>query len=107
MGAAGLSLCYSISIVLALKELLNKICELENNSVALERILEYCNLEEEAPWEQSTDLWDKPWPNQGRVTFRNFMTRYRVGLEPVLTGLNLEIGGSEKIGICGRTGKFY
>jgi len=59
MGAAGLSLCYSISIVLALKELLNKICELENNSVALERILEYCNLEEEAPWEQSTDLWDK------------------------------------------------
>ena len=106
MGAAGLSLCYSIGIVVALKELLNKICELENNSVALERILEYCNLEQEAPWEESTDLWSKPWPNQGRVTFRNFRTRYRDGLDPVLTGLNLEIDGSEKIGICGQTGWF-
>ena len=75
MGAAGLSLCYSIGIVVALKELLNKICELENNSVALERILEYCNLEQEAPWEQGTDLWDKPWPNQGWVTFKELQDK--------------------------------
>jgi ABC-type multidrug transport system fused ATPase/permease subunit len=100
LGAAGLSLCYSVNIVDALEEFLNKISELENGSVAVERIEEFCNLsQEDQNGEEETD-----WPSEGRISFIDFSARYRDGLEPVLNGNNLDIGAGEMIGICGRTG---
>jgi len=100
LGAAGLSLCYSVNIVDALEEFLNKISELENGSVAVERIEEFCNLsQEDQNGEDEND-----WPSEGRISFKDFSARYRDGLEPVLNGINLDIGAGEMIGVCGRTG---
>lgn len=44
------------------------------------------------------------WPANGGVSFRNYSTRYREGLDLVLKDINLDIKPHEKIGIVGRTG---
>jgi ATP-binding cassette subfamily C (CFTR/MRP) protein 1 len=79
--------------------------EIENNCVAIERIVEYTNNPCEASWDNNKSEMVKPdWPEQGAIEIRNYMTQYREGLEPVLKGLNLSIMPGENIGICGRTG---
>ena len=38
------------------------------------------------------------WPQQGRVTFNNYSTRYREGLNLVLKRITFNIAGGEKVG---------
>lgn len=40
------------------------------------------------------------WPVEGRVTFSNYMTRYRPGLDLVLKGITCEFKAGEKVGMC-------
>ncbi|OQR67779.1 canalicular multispecific organic anion transporter 1, partial [Tropilaelaps mercedesae] len=40
----------------------------------------------------------------GEIRFEKYSTRYRENLEPVLRGIDLEIGAGERVGIVGRTG---
>jgi ATP-binding cassette subfamily C (CFTR/MRP) protein 1 len=105
-GLAGLSITYSLSIVDALNWLVRMLCDLETNSVAIERILEYSNNTQEAEWEKPEEDGKLPseWPEQGAIKFENYQTRYREGLDLVLKGIDMEIDSKEKIGICGRTG---
>jgi ATP-binding cassette, subfamily C (CFTR/MRP), member 1 len=44
------------------------------------------------------------WPKHGAVSFNNYSTRYREGLDLVLKNINLDIKSHEKIGVVGRTG---
>jgi ABC-type multidrug transport system fused ATPase/permease subunit len=46
------------------------------------------------------------WPAPGRVEFLGVMLRYAGQSVPALSGLDLDVPGGSKIGICGRTGKF-
>ncbi|KAJ4949341.1 hypothetical protein JOQ06_020856 [Pogonophryne albipinna] len=77
--------------------------ELETNIVAVERVSEYTELENEAKWVTDTRPPEK-WPEAGRVQFDNFKVRYRPGLDLVLHGITCDINSMEKIGIVGRTG---
>ncbi|KAK2950395.1 Multidrug resistance-associated protein [Blattamonas nauphoetae] len=52
----------------------------------------------------SKEKVQQSWPQRGDVTFENVKFRYRPGLPFVLRGVNFEIKGGEKIGVCGRTG---
>ncbi len=80
-------------------------CQLENDCVAIERIMEYTKTKQEASWEDDGQLkLDGKWPSQGRVKFEKYQTRYRDGLDLVLKGIDMEVNGEEKLGICGRTG---
>ena len=54
-GLAGLSVMYSLEVMEALSWMVQMACNLENNSVALERIMEYFGLEQEANWEKDTE----------------------------------------------------
>ena len=105
-GVAGLSISYAFNIILSLNWMLITYSELEMNSVALERIMEYMDSPEEAKWE--SPLVDcqlpKGWPDQGTIVFQNYKARYREELDLVLNDMNMTIKDSEKIGICGRTG---
>ena len=78
-------------------------CQLENDCVAIERIMEYTRIEQEAAWENDKKV-DPKWPTQGVVQFEKYQTRYREGLDLVLKGINMDVNSEEKLGICGRTG---
>lgn len=45
------------------------------------------------------------WPMPGRVEFMNVGLRYAAQSAPALNGLDLDVPGGSKIGVCGRTGK--
>ncbi|CAG09356.1 unnamed protein product, partial [Tetraodon nigroviridis] len=77
--------------------------ELETNIVAVERVSEYCEIENEAQWVTDNRPHDN-WPKDGKLDFQNFKVRYRPGLDLVLHGITCNIQSSEKIGIVGRTG---
>ena len=62
------------------------------------------NVASEAPETIPNQRPASSWPAQGGVSFRNFSTRYREGLDLVLKNINLDILPREKIGIVGRTG---
>jgi ABC-type multidrug transport system fused ATPase/permease subunit len=44
------------------------------------------------------------WPTKGSILLDNLVMRYRAGTPVVLKGLNVFIGGGERIGVVGRTG---
>ena len=105
-GIAGLALTYAIQVVDTLNWMIRMVCDLETNSVALERIKEYSENTPEADWEipSADSALPENWPDTGKITFENYQTRYREGLDLVLKGINMTIKAEEKIGICGRTG---
>ena len=81
--------------------------DLEKAIVSVERVKEYQEVESEMDIVQSyqndaSTLDD--WPQRGDLSFDNYSTRYRAGLDLVLKNFNCHINAGEKIGIVGRTG---
>ena len=103
-GQAGLSIASAIQIIGALVWVVRMACQLETDCVAIERVMEYTETEQEAPWNNNDVAIDEKWPDKGSVQFEQYQTRYREGLDLVLKDVNLNIAAQEKIGICGRTG---
>lgn len=82
-----------------------QLSELENQMTAVERIMEYTNIQKEPPLESSSE--NKPaanWPDKGRVEFRNVCLSYTPGGDFVLKHMSFVVKPTEKIGIVGRTG---
>ncbi|XP_060771637.1 ATP-binding cassette sub-family C member 2-like [Neoarius graeffei] len=102
-GIVGLSISYALNVTQTLNWLVRMTSELETNIVAVERVSEYTEIENEAPW-----LTDKcppnDWPNVGKIRFEDYKVRYRPELALVLHGITCNIENTEKIGIVGRTG---
>ncbi|KAL9928607.1 multidrug-Resistance like Protein 1 isoform 2-T4 [Glossina fuscipes fuscipes] len=103
-GLVGLSVSYALQVTQTLNWLVRMSSDIETNIVAVERIKEYGETKQEAPWEVETLKLPRNWPNEGRVVFENFKVRYREGLDLVLKGISFTINGGEKVGIVGRTG---
>lgn len=53
--------------------------EIETNMVSVERISEYQNTPQEAPFSLPENDPPKEWPQYGVVKFENYQTRYREG----------------------------
>ena len=103
-GQAGLSITSSLQIIGALVWVVRTACQLENDCVSIERVMEYTNTEQEATWENDQTVLKPGWPSKGHIEFKTYQTRYREGLDLVLKGIDLNVSGEEKLGICGRTG---
>ncbi|KAK6487243.1 canalicular multispecific organic anion transporter 1 [Huso huso] len=102
-GLVGLSISYALNVTQTLNWLVRMTSELETNIVAVERVCEYTELENEASW--VTDVHPPPhWPEDGKIQFDNYKFRYRPELDLVLNGITCDINSTEKIGIVGRTG---
>uniref|UniRef100_A0A3B3TV55 ABC-type glutathione-S-conjugate transporter n=1 Tax=Poecilia latipinna TaxID=48699 RepID=A0A3B3TV55_9TELE len=99
----GLSISYALNVTLTLSFVVNITSQLETNIVAVERVSEYAELENEAPW-VTQDRPSEKWPEAGRLQFVDYKVRYRPELDLVLKGISCDISGTEKIGIVGRTG---
>ncbi|XP_014219235.1 multidrug resistance-associated protein 1 isoform X2 [Copidosoma floridanum] len=103
-GLVGLSISYALQITQTLNWLVRMTSDVETNIVAVERIKEYSETSQEAPWEIPDQDPPKDWPMRGSVEFHDYKVRYRDGLDLVLNGLSFSVDGGEKIGIVGRTG---
>ncbi|KAL5018705.1 hypothetical protein ScPMuIL_004427, partial [Solemya velum] len=103
-GLVGLSITYAMNVTQTLNWLVRMTCELESNIVAVERIKEYSETPIEAAWTLPGQVPPPDWPNEGRVQFVNYCTRYREELDFILRGITCTIEPKEKIGIVGRTG---
>ncbi|KAG1679179.1 Canalicular multispecific organic anion transporter 2 [Nymphon striatum] len=103
-GSAALAITYSERITRSIDGFITSLSGLENGLVAVERILEYSKVEQEDAWKKVNNERKDDWPNSGEIEFKNFETKYRPNLDPVLKKISFKINPSEKIGICGRTG---
>ncbi|KAG1680871.1 Multidrug resistance-associated protein 1 [Nymphon striatum] len=71
----------------------------------LPRNTSICMASGEAVWKhEGEDASLDQWPNAGAISMTNYSTKYRPGLDLVLSKVSCEILPREKIGICGRTG---
>ncbi|OMJ11995.1 Canalicular multispecific organic anion transporter 1 [Smittium culicis] len=80
----------------------------ETDSVSLERLSEYSNIEPEKEtdfdYECNNEKIYESWPKNGEIKFKNYSCSYSKDLPPALSNINLEIKAGEKLGIVGRTG---
>lgn len=103
-GMVGLAMAYALQITQSLNWIVRQTVEVETNIVSVERVLEYASLPSEAPDVIFKNRPSVGWPAQGAVSFKNYSTRYREGLDLVLRNVNLDIKPHEKVGVVGRTG---
>jgi ABC-type multidrug transport system fused ATPase/permease subunit len=103
-GSVGLAMSYALQITQSLNWIVRQTVEVETNIVSVERVLEYASLPSEAPEVVFKNRPAIGWPAQGAVSFQNYSTRYREGLDLVLKDVSLDIKPREKIGVVGRTG---
>lgn len=103
-GTIGLAMSYALQITQSLNWIVRMTVEVETNIVSVERVLEYSNLPSEAPAIIEDHRPSASWPQNGKVEFKDYSTRYRPELDLVLKDINLTFEPQEKIGIVGRTG---
>ena len=103
---AGLALIYMTQLLNELNWGVRMVSETEVRMNAVERLLEYSNLPQERERHSDGDklLVARPWPSVGNIQFDNVQLRYRPTLPLALRGINLDIPGGSRVGICGRTG---
>lgn len=103
-GLIGVVMGYSAVLSEDISYFIKIMVSLETSVIAVERILEYCNLKSEAPDVIPENKPDDEWPSEGVVKFSNYSTRYRENLDLILKDISISIKSHEKIGVVGRTG---
>uniref|UniRef100_A0A8C5AQH9 Cystic fibrosis transmembrane conductance regulator n=1 Tax=Gadus morhua TaxID=8049 RepID=A0A8C5AQH9_GADMO len=102
-GDVGLALSYAITLMGMFQWGVRQSAEVENLMTSVERVMEYTELESEAPWETEK----RPpldWPSQGLVTFDGVNFSYSADGPVVLRNMNAAFLPREKVGVVGRTG---
>ncbi|KAM4632385.1 multidrug resistance-associated protein 1-like isoform 2-T2 [Discoglossus pictus] len=103
-GLIGLAVVNALRLTGILNAAVHTATDLETNSVAVERVKEYCDVEPEAPWTSSLAEELDDWPSAGTIEFHNYGLRYRKDLEMALKNITVCLQQGEKVGIVGRTG---
>ena len=81
--------------------------EVETQMTSVERVLEYCELDQEPPAQLPSKYQPPPnWPSYGHIVFNNVSMSHSKDLHSplALTHISLTIQPAEKVGIVGRTG---
>ncbi|KAL7730044.1 hypothetical protein ACLKA6_009331 [Drosophila palustris] len=106
-GEVGLTITQAMSLAGMVQFGMTQSAELDTTMTAVERVLEYDEIEPEGEYESKPDK--KPpvtWPEEGRIVADDLSLRYFPDPQSkyVLKSLNFEIKPMEKVGIVGRTG---
>lgn len=103
-GTVGLAMTYALRVASSLSRLVRLLIRMETQSVAVERVIEYCELPPEGLTEGSSTEQSLAPNSEAHITFDNYSTRYRPHLDLILKDLSFSIARQEKIGVVGRTG---
>jgi len=105
-GLVGMVLSYCLSVSGALNWMVRSASEVEQNIVSVERMIQYANLQPEAPLKIEETQPPPTWPSNGVIEFksvlfimsflcadldRSLSMRYRPDLENVLKDMNLTV----------------
>ncbi|KAI4581565.1 hypothetical protein MJG53_010008 [Ovis ammon polii x Ovis aries] len=102
-GQVGLVLSLTLTLTGMFQWCVRQSAEVENMMISVERVIEYTDLEKEAPWE--LEYCPPPsWPPIGGISFSSVNFRYNSDSPLVLRNLEASIYPREKYGIVGRTG---
>ncbi|EOX96835.1 Multidrug resistance protein ABC transporter family [Theobroma cacao] len=101
---AGLAVAYGLSLNVLQSWVIWNLCNVENKMISVERILQFTNVQSEAPLVIEDNRPRPEWPEHGCIEFRNLQVRYGPALPIVLHGITCTFSGEKKIGIVGRTG---
>uniref|UniRef100_A0A671UVN2 ATP binding cassette subfamily C member 4 (PEL blood group) n=1 Tax=Sparus aurata TaxID=8175 RepID=A0A671UVN2_SPAAU len=117
-GAVGLALSYAMTLTGMFQWGVRQSAEIENMMTSVERVVEYAELESEAPWQTDTQP-PHDWPKTGSITFDRVNFSYSASEPLVLKNLTVVFTSREKVlvfiptcmasnctlvGIVGRTG---
>ncbi|XP_058404363.1 ATP-binding cassette sub-family C member 4 isoform X3 [Diceros bicornis minor] len=102
-GQVGLALSYALTLMGMFQWCVRQSAEAENLMISVERVIEYTDLEKEAPWEYQKRP-PPTWPHEGVIVFDNVNFTYSLDGPLVLKHLTALIKSKEKVGIVGRTG---
>ncbi|KAG0036205.1 Multidrug resistance-associated protein 1, partial [Gryganskiella cystojenkinii] len=86
----GLAMNYAMGVTEQLMWLVRDYSEWQSHLVAIERIQDYTDKKTEAPAYLEKRVSPK-WPEQGRIVFKNYSSRYREGLDLVVKHLSFEV----------------
>ncbi|XP_017132505.1 probable multidrug resistance-associated protein lethal(2)03659 [Drosophila elegans] len=106
-GDVGLAITQAMGMTGMVQWGMRQSAELENTMTAVERVVEYEDIEPEGALEAPADKKPpKSWPEQGKIVFDELSLRYTPDpkSENVLKSLSFVIKPKEKVGIVGRTG---
>lgn len=105
----GLSLSMLLQLAGLFQWCIRQSAEVVNQMVSVERVLQFSNVESEAPLQQDIDkeLLERGWPEKGSVTFDEISVRYRASLPLALQKISFTIPQGARVGIVGRTGAFH
>ncbi|KAM7471981.1 hypothetical protein LguiA_010164 [Lonicera macranthoides] len=101
---AGLAVTYGINLNVLQAAVIWNICNAENKMISVERILQYSNINSEAPLMIEDSRPPDNWPDTGTITFTNLQIRYAEHLPSVLKNITCTFPGRKKVGVVGRTG---
>ncbi|KAG4112036.1 hypothetical protein ERO13_D13G138200v2 [Gossypium hirsutum] len=101
---AGLAVTYGLNLNLLQTWLVWNICNMENQIVSVERMLQYSSIPCESALVIETNCPERSWPFHGEVNILNLQVRYAPHLPLVLRGLTCTFPGGLKTGIVGKTG---
>lgn len=104
VAAVGVIMQFVSKIGMVVGSIISQLSNLEVAAVALDRIVEYIDMDQEAQYHIEETAPQPGWPEEGAVKFFGYSCRYKPDSPDVLKKLGLDINPSEKIGIVGRTG---
>ncbi|KAI8390314.1 P-loop containing nucleoside triphosphate hydrolase protein [Blakeslea trispora] len=102
-GLAGFCLTFVSTFTTLVERGVNRYNSLQNSFNSVERIVEYTQIEQEAPKITETRP-PSNWPAEGAVEVKQLQVRYASDLPMILKNISFCIQPREKIGIVGRTG---
>ncbi|KAI8537302.1 hypothetical protein RHMOL_Rhmol09G0012900 [Rhododendron molle] len=101
---AGLAVTYGLSLNTLQARVIRNLCDMENQIISVERILQYTAIPSEPPLVIEEKRPDGHWPARGEVVIQDLQVRYAPHMPLVLRGLTCTFRGGMKTGIVGRTG---
>ncbi|KAJ3322266.1 hypothetical protein HDV06_003159, partial [Boothiomyces sp. JEL0866] len=103
-GWAAVCITYALDFSRSLLLCVRLQAEVEMAMNSVERVEEYCKIEQEPPAIIESNRPDPNWPSKGSIQVKELSVRYAPNLPNVLNGVSFSIQPREKVAVVGRTG---